>query len=115
VSSPVRPTVGEMVHYVSYGTPPRADGSQTYSAACRAAVVTEVGQWVAVETSVPDSFDRSEGRPIQVVERWWYDDAAALAVLNPTGVFFNGAAGVSCRYDEDGRDGGTWHYVTAHQ
>lgn len=106
-----KPMVGDVVHYVSYGTP----GGE-YASRCRAAVVAEVGQWVTVETRTPKSFDRSEGRPIREVEQWWYADACALAVLNPTGLFFNGPAGVACRYDDGsagsagGYDPGTWHW-----
>lgn len=37
-----QPSVGQIVHYRSYGTPPRADGSQAYASCCRAAIVTEV-------------------------------------------------------------------------
>lgn len=113
----MKPSVGRIVHYVSYGTP----GGE-YHSACRAAVITEVGQWITVETSEPPSFDRSEGRPIRVLEQWFYSDACALAVLNPTGVFFNGAAGVACKHDElpppdkiaagerTTYHGGTWHW-----
>lgn len=54
------PRVGEIVHYVSYGTP----GGE-YGKECRAAVVTEV-------TEQPDA-----------------DGTAGLCVLNPTGQFFN--------------------------
>lgn len=54
------PSVGRIVHYVSYGTP----GGE-YSSVCRAAVVTEV-------TEHPDA-----------------DGTAGLAVLNPEGMFFN--------------------------
>lgn len=100
-----KPSVGRVVHYVSYGTP----GGE-YAPQCRAAVITEVGQWVTVETTEPKSFDRSEGRPIRELEQWWFDDAAALAVLNPTGMFFNGAGTVPCRHDEDAHAGGTWHF-----
>lgn len=103
--------VGETVHYVSYGTP-RGE----YTSQCRAAVVTESGQWVTVKTADPESFDRSEGRPIRELEQWWFDDAMALTVLNPTGLFFNGAGSVACHHDpgmQDGREtgyqGGTWH------
>lgn len=109
---PDKPTAGRIVHYVSYGTP-----AGEYSAKCRAAVVTEVGQWITVETTAPSSFSASEGRPIRVLEQWWYDDACALAVLNPTGVFFNGAASVACPHDEGSGSGstkvhrsGTWHW-----
>ena len=113
----MKPTVGRIVHYVSYGTP----GGE-YHSKCRAAVIVEVGQWITVETVTPKSFDRSEGRPIREVEQWWYDDACALAVLNPTGAFFNGAAGVACKHMElppadkivygeaTTHQGGTWHW-----
>ncbi|WP_042400167.1 hypothetical protein [Streptacidiphilus carbonis] len=57
-----QPSVGRIVHYVSYGTP----GGE-YSKECRAAVITEVS---------PES--KGEGREI-----------VSLAVLNPTGFFFN--------------------------
>lgn len=70
----MQPTVGRIVHYVSYGTP----GGE-YTKECRAAVVTEVES----------------------------DNLVSLAVLNPTGMFFN--AGVT---NDDGSKptGGTWHW-----
>lgn len=77
-----RPTVGRIVHYVSHGTPVRADGSQVYSSECRAAIITEVSD----ETG----FGRVVG----------------LCVLNPTGQFFN--RGVE--QDEPHHAGGTWHW-----
>jgi len=55
------PSVGRIVHYVSYGTP----GGE-YTSQCRAAIVTEV-------TENPDG-----GSPF-----------ASLCVLNPEGQFFN--------------------------
>lgn len=55
----MRPSVGRIVHYVSYGTP-----SGEYTSECRAAIVTEVGTFVD-------------------------EDRIGLAVLNPTGMFFN--------------------------
>lgn len=74
----MKPSIGRVVHYVSYGTP----GGE-YTSECRAAVVTEVSP-------------ESKG-----------DDAiVSLAVLNPTGAFFN--RGVV--QDEDGKVGGTWHW-----
>jgi hypothetical protein len=105
MSNPLHPIVGDRVHYVSFGTP-----KGEYRSVCRAAIVTEVGQWVPVNTTTPESFDRSEGRPIQVVEQWWFDDAVALAVLNPTGMFFNGAGQVACKHSQDEHAGGTWHW-----
>lgn len=56
-----KPTIGQIVHYVSYGTPGGA-----YSSTCRAAVVTEIN---------------SQGAD----EAW----RVGLAVLNPEGMFFN--------------------------
>ena len=61
----MKPSIGQMVHYVSHGTPPRGDGTQAYTSECRAAIVTEL-------TSDPTD-------PGQV----------GLCVLNPTGQFFN--------------------------
>jgi len=43
-----RPSVGRTVHYVSHGTPLRADGSQASPAACRAAALTGSWHWPEV-------------------------------------------------------------------
>jgi hypothetical protein len=80
----VKPSVSRIVHYVSFGTP----GGE-YKSECRAAVVTEVG-----EVWVPEGHQPPEGTPV------------GLAVLNPSGMFFN--RGVM--QDEDGHQGGTWHW-----
>jgi len=61
MSGTARPSVGRIVHYVSYGTP----GGE-YTSQCRAAIVTEV---------VPNEPDGVE--------------IVSLCVLNPTGIFFN--------------------------
>lgn len=102
------PEINDSVHYVAFGTP-----KGEYQSVCRAATVTEVGQWVPVETTKPDSFSRSEGRPIRVVEQWFFDDAVALFVMNPTGVFFNGAGPVACKHVTPVEGlippGGSWH------
>lgn len=74
------PSVGRVVHYVSHGSPVRADGTQAYASLCRAAIVTEV-----------------HGGDDQVV---------GLCVLNPTGQFFDR----SVEHDEDDKPGGTWHW-----
>ena len=80
MSEPQRPSVGRIVHYVSYGTP----GGE-YTSQCRAAIVTEV----------PD--DPPAGAQLDV----------GMAVLNPTGMFFN--RGVP--YNDPGTNkGGTWHW-----
>jgi len=84
----MEPSVGRIVHYVSYGTP----GGE-YTSECRAAVITAVhGSDPVPENGVP------------------YVD---LFVMNPTGVFLN----QQCRYEheDNGPDegkprGGTWHW-----
>lgn len=72
------PTIGWIVHYKSYGTP----GGE-YQPQCRAAIVTDVR----------DPFEAG---------------LVSLAVLNPTGLFFD----QSVMYDDEQR-GGTWHWVCA--
>lgn len=91
------PSVGRVVHYVSHGTPPRADGSQAYSSECRAAIITEVPGGVTNPQTI------------------------GLAVLNPTGMFFNRSVphgptlgseenGFTPLCDHNARAGGTWHW-----
>lgn len=77
-----QPSIGRIVHYVSHGTPARSDGTQAYTAQCRAAVITQV---LDVE-----------------------DDASnvGLCVLNPTGLFFH----EDVMEDENDHAGGTWHW-----
>lgn len=105
---PVRllePLVGTPVHYVSFGTP----GGE-YQSVCRAAIVTEVGQWIT--DSVVDVEDRLGAPRTRLLKQTFYGHAVALCVLNPTGLFFNGGADpqtVGCRHDP-GRAGGTWHW-----
>lgn len=99
------PQVGEMVHYVSFGTP-----NGEYRATCRAAVVASVGAWITMEnTSKIDS--RAEGRAVRLLEQWYYRDVVSLAVLNPEGLFFTGAGAtrVMHRAPEGDPVGGTWH------
>jgi len=71
-----------MVRYVSHGTPPREDGSQTFPPADRAAVITEVGSAGVV----------------------------GLMVMNPTGLFFHPLASGGVPYDAAGKLPGTWHW-----
>ncbi|MEU8555979.1 hypothetical protein AB0C80_18585 [Streptomyces anthocyanicus] len=92
--TPPAPSVGRIVHYVSHGTPPREDGSQAYPSVCRAAIITEVPKHLEEEPL--------DGCPNGTQGQW----LASLAVLNPTGSFFN--EGVS--QDEDTHEGGTWHW-----
>lgn len=81
-----KPSVGRVVHYVSYGTP----GGE-YTSQCRAAIITEVGQW-------PDGISEADKHNIAV--------PVGLAVLNPEGMFFNRG----CMQSEGGHTGGTWHW-----
>jgi hypothetical protein len=92
-----QPTVGRMVHYVSYGTP-----NGEYTSQCRAAIVTEAGQWVTMETESPNPGTR-------ILTQEFETHTCGLTVLNPTGVFFN-SGGVPIRYDATGAQGGTWHW-----
>ncbi len=90
----MKPSVGGIVHYVSYGTP----GGE-YTSECRAAIVTE-----AVPVAmVPGA-----------------DTGVSLCVLNPAGMFFN--RNVPYHEGDTGHDhagaeipaksypGGTWHW-----
>lgn len=81
----MKPTVGRIVHYVSYGTP----GGE-YGKECRAAVVTQVAGHAVDLATMAES------------DMW----VVGLCVLNPTGQFFN----PSIVQMENGRDGGTWHW-----
>ena len=74
-----RPTVGRVVHYRSHGSPVLPAGSQKYESKCRAAIVTDVTG---------------------------FSHMAALAVLNPMGLFFDDG----CDFDPSARKGGTWHW-----
>ena len=82
MTAPV-PSVGHIVHYVSYGTP----GGE-YGKECRAAIVTEVSKY---HTSTGGEMVPKVG----------------LCVLNPSGQFFN--RDVHCDAEPDPR-GGTWHW-----
>lgn len=80
-----KPSVGRIVHYVSYGTP----GGE-YPSVCRAAIVTAVDDYQTPAVN-------DEGDHIGHV---------SLCVLNPEGMFFN----KSVRQSEDDHRGGTWHW-----
>lgn len=85
------PSVGRVVHYVSHGTPVKPDGTQAFPSVCRSAIITEVGDW-------PEGVSDADRHNIAV--------PVGLAVLNPTGLFFQ----QGCMESEDGREGGTWHW-----
>ncbi len=86
-----QPSVGRIVHYVSYGTP----GGE-YQSECRAAIITEVTPITGTEAAQAE------------VESWPEDHRVrvGLAVLNPTGMFFNRG----CHQDETSKRGGSWHW-----
>lgn len=89
------PTVGRIVHYVSYGTP----GGE-YTSQCRAAVIAGVpeGALPAVDSEYAEQWDSGA----LVVD---------LVVLNPGGIFFHRCA---YEHEDNGPDGkplgGTWHW-----
>jgi hypothetical protein len=87
----MKPSVGRVVHYVSYGTPVLPDGSQAFTSECRAAIVTEVGALIGTHATIEHGSD---------------EKALGLCVLNPAGMFFN--QGVI--EDQDQKRGGTWHW-----
>lgn len=84
----MKPSVGRIVHYVSYGTP----GGE-FQSVCRAAVIAEVSG--GAPPRVGSGGELLEGEPPVV----------SLVVLNPQGLFFN-----DCVQDEDEKRGGTWHW-----
>jgi hypothetical protein len=91
----MKPSVGRIVHYVSYGTP----GGE-YTSQCRAAIVA----------GVPDG-----ALPVADAERAqeWDSNAIVcdLVVLNPTGLFFNRCAYEHPDNGPNGKPrGGTWHW-----
>ena len=85
-----KPSVGRIVHYVSYGTP----GGE-YQSECRAAIVTEVEPLTGMDAAQAE------------VEQWDVEarHTVGLCVLNPTGQFFNRGL----HYSPNKR-AGTWHW-----
>lgn len=78
----LEPSVGRIVHYVSYGTP----GGE-YPSVCRAAIITELpGQATGQRTKDSTTVN--------------------LCVLNPGGMFFNKYV----KYSDQEHHGGTWHW-----
>jgi hypothetical protein len=118
-----KPRVGDVVHYVSHGTPVRGDGTQAYTSQCRAAIVTEV-----TRTEVNERNPAGDGT---------FREAAGLCVLNPDGIFLKGGLLFDdgqgnpgdpdcphaayhgqphrycpgCSYTEPAWQGGTWHWA----
>lgn len=77
----MKPTVGRIVYYKSYGSPVLPDGTQKYESKDRAAIVTEVLEGV-------------DGEPT----------LASLCVLNPEGMFFKELC-------SQGQEGGQWDWM----
>lgn len=90
----MKPSVGRIVHYVSYGTP----GGE-YAKTCRAAVVTGLGELLPYPQpgEGPDALADGDA---QLVD---------LCVLNPSGLFFNDGVPQDERVSYE-RAGGTWHW-----
>lgn len=86
----MNPSVGHIVHYVSYGTP-RGE----YRSQCRAAIVTAVYE-------DPDPADPATVLPGETRRMGEVD----LCVLNPEGMFFNR----DVPQNESAKPGGTWHW-----
>lgn len=122
--------IGRTVHYVSYGT-----RNGEYTPECRAAIITEVGQWVTVlQQEFPadpeplgPSITQADGTVIHFVDgngnpltfpgtdkrtrvlvQEFHPEACSMSVHNPTGVFFN-SGGVPIEHDETKKPG-TWHW-----
>jgi hypothetical protein len=85
------PSVGRIVHYRSYGTP----GGE-YTSQCRAAIITEVLPLEGDDAAQAEIEQWDESQRCRV----------SLAVLNPTGMFFN----TGLFQDEAHKQGGTWHW-----
>lgn len=86
------PSVGRIVHFVSHGSPVRADGTQAYASQCRAAIITAVHNGDEV---FPDS-----GVPL-----------VDLCILNPEGMLFKLRVSYEPRQDGYGMEpAGTWHW-----
>lgn len=79
------PTVGSIVHYVSHGSPVRADGTQEYPSVCRVAIVTELDLNSAYRLG--------------------------LCVMNPTGFLFRPLETGGAVWDKKPGEPGTWHAV----
>lgn len=84
-----KPSVGRVVHYVSYGTP-----KGEYQSMCRAAIISAVSE------------DAEFDKKTLELAGGIYHYPVSLVVLNPEGLFFN----KNVEYDDTGKKGGTWHW-----
>lgn len=85
----MRPTVGRVVHYQSYGSP----GGE-FASVPRAAIITEA-EAIAGEAALKDPVAYMDERNYRV----------SVCVINPSGLFFNQAV----PYDADGKPG-SWRW-----
>ncbi|RPE27297.1 hypothetical protein [Kitasatospora cineracea] len=77
-----QPTVGRIVHYHSHGSPVLPDGTQRYASQPRAAIITAVSAHYPGTSAHP-------GDPGVPNDGSTYPQLVSLAVLNPTGLFFD--------------------------
>ncbi len=91
-----KPSVGRIVHYVSYGTP-----NGEYTSQCRAAIIAGVPVHALPPVVDAEAFAGE-----------WSSDAvvADLVVLNPTGMFFNRCPQDEVNPNHQEHRGGTWHW-----
>ena len=90
----MKPSIGRIVHYVSYGTP----GGE-YPKTCRAAMITALGEPLPYPVH-GDGIDDLGPDGAQLAD---------LCVFNPTGQFFNVGVPQDERVAYE-RSGGTWHW-----
>lgn len=91
----MKPTVGRIVHYVSYGTP-----NGEYQPEHRAAIITGV-------TGASKRIEDAETWQDIIRDNNTVRYVVHLCVLNPEGLFFN----KHVLQDEEGKAGGTWHWT----
>jgi hypothetical protein len=92
------PSTGRDVHYLSHGTPLRADGSQAYGQMCRAAKITGMGEPLPYPIVGDHPEPLEDGT--QLVD---------LVVFNPEGLFVKDGVPQDERPAGE-RAGGTWHW-----
>lgn len=92
----MKPSVGRIVHYQSFGTP----GGE-HPSVCTAAVVTELGTAFKPLPPIP-----SDGHPVTVTLTSEPEPVVGLCVFYPNGW----SCKSEVRQDEDGHAGGTWHW-----
>lgn len=87
----MKPTIGQIVHYVSSGASTQDGGVRLYTRECRAAIITAVNGPALDPVTLEDT------------DMW----NVGLCVLNPTGMTFL----EHCVQMERSYDGGGWHWA----